>query len=381
VGLRIIDLSYDLSDNRKETLTVAVWYPTRAEPRPFTYGEVTSFRSRLALNSAVAASGAPYPLVVFAHGAYGSGYNSAYFMEYLASHGYVTVAADYKDKAPPDYTQQVAFSRIRGGNTANPLIILALAREFVDQMNQAPGDFLRYLAAHRLPVTSFIVDRMVELNREAGSFLQGTIRENAIGMCGHSLGGATVLGKIGAPPDQKSKDDRIRAALVFSAPAYPFATTLARVHVPVMLMVGDDDSPALGPDLPRRTIYNRVNPPRYYLVLKDATHFAFGNRGCGRRPFYRAVNENAQANAICRYGLAFLDKHLRKDPFADAQLKRSDPAWAYYVREEEPGQPHEWGKEPPPGDGGPGGIRKKFRRRRLRMRSGASTVDGADHSL
>jgi len=129
-----------------------------------------------------------------------------------------------------------------------------------------------------------------------------------------------------------------------------------------MLMAADDDSPALHPDLPRRIIYDKANPPKFYLVLKNAIHFAFGNRGCDQTPLYQAVESDPQVNAICRYGLAFFDRYLLGNLSAGGQLEESDSAWAYYIKEEKPGESFEWGSEPAPGTGGPGGIRKELRK-------------------
>lgn len=67
-----------------------------------------------------------------------------------------------------------------------------------------------YLAEHRLNHVSFLIDKMQELNRKPGSIFYGVINEEAGGICGHSLGGVTALGKIGAHPDSCFEDSRIK---------------------------------------------------------------------------------------------------------------------------------------------------------------------------
>lgn len=133
------------------------------------------------------------------------------------------------------------------------------------------------------------------------------------------------------------------------------------LDIPIMLMAGDDDEPALGPHLPRRMIYDRAGSPRYYAVLKDATHFAFTNRVCGDTPLYLAAESNPQAGAICRYGYNFFQDYLLGDSSTLANLEEPDAAFTYYIMEPEPGEVLQWGEEPPPGGGGPGGIRDEFR--------------------
>ena len=45
VGLRILDFTFERPDGVPETLTVAVWYPTTAEPRLFLRVEARSYAS------------------------------------------------------------------------------------------------------------------------------------------------------------------------------------------------------------------------------------------------------------------------------------------------------------------------------------------------
>ena len=363
VGLSLLDFEYKHPDGKQEVVTTAIWYPTIETPQPYTYynnrGE-GNVESEVVLNSSVIKKDGPYPFILFAHGAFGTGYNVAYFAEYLANRGYIVVAPDYVDTKPPDYTQQIAFARIKGGNVGNPLQVLRVAGQFVKDMAEDRDFFLSYLAEHRFRHTSFVIDKIIELNRDKNSIFYQTIKEDVIGVCGHSEGGLTILGKIGAHPDKQFKDNRIKAALVFSAPAYPFEESLNNIAVPIMLMVGDNDSPAVHPELPRRIIYDKAKLPKFYLVLKNATHFSFGNKGCGQLPLDQAVEDNPQPNAICRYGLAFFEKYLRGNLSGGKQLDQTDPAWAYYIKEEKEGGALEWGKEPPPGEGGPGGIRSKL---------------------
>jgi hypothetical protein len=120
--------------------------------------------------------------------------------------------------------------------------------------------------------------------------------------------------------------------------------------------------------VPRRKVYDQARTAKYYLILKDATHFTFGNKGCGGLPLPQAVSEEAQPRVICRYALAFFDKHLRQDAAAEPVLKESDPALVYYVKEEKLGEALEWGKEPPEAKGGAGGIWEEIRRDRAAKR-------------
>ncbi len=365
VGLTIIDFDYITPRGKREVITTAVWYPTQEKPQLYTYRAERDYNSAVALNASSVAPGGPYPLVLYAHGAFGSGYSSAYFTEHLAKQGYIVIAPDYVDTKPPEYTEPVAFSRIKRGKSERTLQVLRMAKTWIADMGANRDFFLSYLAEHRLNHTSFLIDQMLALNRDGRSIFYQSIQADAIGMIGYSEGGATVIGKIGGHPDPQFKDARIRAALIFSAPVYPFENSLGNIHVPVMVMVEDGETPALGPNLPRRLLYDRTNIPKYYLVLKDADHFAFGNRTAGDAPFYQAVESNPKVNVICRYGLAFFQKYLKGDIRANAQLKTSAPPWVYYIKEEKSGEVAEWGREPEHRQEGSGG-RGFFRRLRNR---------------
>ncbi len=327
-GLKIEEFVYEYPDGDKETLTTAVWYPSEGKEEAYGYsaaGERRSFQSKVAFDAPVAKSGAPYPLIIFSHGLYGRGNGSAFFTDYLARNGYIVASADYTDTAPPDYQQQAAFVRIKDGNIMPLAEGLLAARQLADHMNAVRPDLLAYLAKYRLKQPSFILDKMLQMNADPASFLYGAIDPAAIGMCGHSLGGTTTLAKSGAYPAGEFKDGRIKAALILSAPAYPFEDTASNIGIPVMFMAGDNDEPGLRPDIPRITLFNKARPPKFYLVLLKATHYSFTNSVCGDMDLSEAVSKIPQAVAISQYGLAFFDRYLLNDLSAGKWIKESGP--------------------------------------------------------
>ena len=362
VGLKLLDFEYVNPSGKKEIITTAIWYPSETSPVKYIYHVRKDFESKVVFDVPLAKNEGHYPLIIFSHGGYSCGYASAFFMEYLARHGYIVVAPDYKDTKSPDYTEQIAFDRIKGGNVGHPLQVLRVAGQFVKDMEVDRQSCVAYMEKQRLNPTAFILDKMIKLNSDKDSFLYQSIKEDAIGMCGHSLGGLTTIGKIGAHPDKRFKDVRIKAALIFSGSVYPFENTVGNIDIPIMLMTGDNDESELGGGLNirRRLLYDKANSPKFYLILKNATHFAFSNTVCGETPLYQAVEVNPQAKAICEYGLAFFEKYFRGLASADEKLKKLDSAWAYYIKEENPGEKFELGKEPPPGTGVKEAIRNEL---------------------
>ena len=333
-GLKIVDFTYEYPDGASETLTTAVWYPSDEKEEPYRYtaaGEGKYCESNVAFDAPIAKSGAPYPLIIFCHGLYGGGGGSAFFTEYLARHGYIVAASDYTDTLPPDYKQQSAFVRLKEGNVMPVAEGLLSAKRLAEHMNADRSDLLAYLARYRLNQPSFILDKIIEMNNDPGSFLYKSIKPEAIGMCGHSLGGTTTLAKIGAYPGGEFKDGRIKAALILSAPTYPFEETASKIGVPVMFMAGDNDEPGLRPDIPRITLYNKAGPPKYYLVLLKATHYSFTNSVCGNAELFQAVEQVPQALAITQYGLAFFDRYLLNDASAGRWIRGSTLPLAQFI--------------------------------------------------
>ena len=358
VGLKTIDIEYDYEDGKKEKTTAAIWYPTKEKPDLYKYNwHPKSFKSRVAKDALVAKHDKSFPLIIFAHGAFGSGYDSAFLMEYLASNGYIAVALDYVDTGPPygknlrDFGKQIAFSRIKQGNVKRTRPVIKTVKQFKKHMINNEDDYLGYLNRFRFNQTSFMIDKMLDLNKDAGSMFYQTIDKDAIGVCGHSQGGLTLLGKIGGHPDAKFKDDRIKATLLLASGLYPFKKTLNNIRIPLMLIAGDKD---LVQNLTkntdkvalRRTIFDKASPPKYFLILENTGHIGFTNLIC-RRPFLQLrAKTDVKVNTLCKYSTVFFDKYLKNDATNDEFLNKPDKPLVYYIKEETAGNLFEWGKEP-----------------------------------
>ena len=116
VGFSTVTISRaDLGD-----LVMEVWYPAApvADDTTDAYQEgVLQLESGAFRDAPVDDRGGPYPLVAFSHGFGGIRFQSAYLMEFLASHGLVVVAPDHKGSTlmdlDADHTADVAVRRPR----------------------------------------------------------------------------------------------------------------------------------------------------------------------------------------------------------------------------------------------------------------------------
>jgi len=312
-------LRCEIDDGRKEhwPLTVAVWYPTKEEERPDTYGNGTF--SRFAYGAKAEAKSGPHALVIFSHGYGGSGIGSIFLCERLARHGFVVAA--------PDHSDDRAAMRIDGPTGTDLGEYLASAKELA----RSGKNFDRAAHAYRTRELPLTIDKILGENGEKGSVLEGAVNTNAIGAAGHSLGGYTVLASCGLV--EGAKDDRIKAALVLSGGVFMFrADEFGRLEVPVMFMSGEREASRFwaravnpkGDDTQRA--YAACNPPKFLLEIRHANHFSFGqvvfsNNLLGSGPELGGKI----ASAIETYSLAFFGRYLLNDTQADPVLSRSCP--------------------------------------------------------
>ncbi len=161
VGISRLDLRDTSRDNRR--LTSDVWYPVAR-----TAGDTSIGTKR----DAPCADGM-FPLVIFSHGASATRQQSTYLTEHWAGHGYVVVAPDHQ------------FNTIFDNRD--------------DQGLQSGID--------RPQDCSFVIDRLLERNRDAADRLYQHIDPQRIGATGHSFGGYTVMVLAGATVDAQAARD------------------------------------------------------------------------------------------------------------------------------------------------------------------------------
>lgn len=330
VGFRILEFQFAGDGLRDEAITVAAWYPTLSQTRDYVYNN--GLRSRVA-SDAPPAPGIAFPLIAFYHGGYSSGIQSLCLTEHLASRGFIVAAPDFVDTIPPDFVEPAAFERIRGSQgVKDPLTVLRIVGEFAKTMNADREKFFWYMERFRLGKARFVIDMMLQIGERRDSPFYGLIDRKAIGASGHSLGGLTTLGLIGAHPREELRDTRVKAALALSSGVYPYEDMIGGIHVPLMTMHGDHDEP-MNPSVPRRLLYERVNPPKYYLVLRNTTHFTFGNRPCQQ---YETVRDcqtfDPRVKAINSYSSTFFEKYLKNNMEADKRLAKTDPVLLVYEK-------------------------------------------------
>jgi len=208
-------------------LATEIWYPTT----PGAEAEGDGLR-----DATLAHNGAPYPLVVYAHGLGGSHKSGAYLATHLASHGYVVAAPDF------------------------PLTVVSTLETAVDVAEQ-PGD------------VRFLNSQLLALSADPGSRFFGGVDPQRIGIIGYSTGGLTAYMVAFHPT---LRDARVRAAASLAGNAC-FLTHgfFGATSVPLLMVHGDLDAvlPYAANSL---FAYELANAPKWLVTITGGTHLGFG---------------------------------------------------------------------------------------------------------
>lgn len=276
-GYRQGVLTYRARAGRR-TRGVYFWYPTQELADAYHYGGQVG----VAAPDAAVAPGT-FPLLVFSHGFGGAGDQTIFLMEALARAGYVVAALNHYDSSKVEHPPEQTWPDFTMPETWN-------AATYLDRKEDVKA----------------LLTHLTVLNRTRLSWLYRHADTRRIGALGHSLGGYTVLGMSGA---QRSwRDRRIKATLALSPYVLPYLEQNLRAYrVPTMLQGGTWDF-GVTPFLP--PLYAQLPAPKYFLVLKNATHFEWTNLVSLGTTTVQAI-EQGNPKWIVEYSMAFFDRHLK----------------------------------------------------------------------
>jgi len=223
------------------------------------------------------------PLVIFSHGFGGSNTQSVFIMKGLSRAGYLVVAPNHKDAhlaKATHFKPEEDFKKVDRWSD----------KTYEDRRQ----DIVKLIQAlHQEPLW----DKQIDWERLA--------------LCGHSLGGYTMLGLGGAWPSWKL--DGVKAILALSPYATPFAKngSLDALSAPVMYQGGTRDF-GITPFIKRPGgIYDKSSSPAFFVQFEGAGHF-----------FWTGFNrDKTKQNLINHYCISFLDKYVRNDSKADPEGK------------------------------------------------------------
>jgi dienelactone hydrolase len=178
--------------------------------------------------------GAPYPLIVFAHGFDSNLSGYQVLLSQWAAAGYVVAAPLFP----------LTVDSAAGGP------------DLADFANQ-PADL------------SFVITQVLDQSARAGDPLSGLVDPHHIGAAGHSLGGVTILGLVA---DTCCRDARVNAAVVMSGDAISFPTgTVDFGSAPPLLFVHGNADPVV-PYSSSIDAFNNAHAPKGLLTIRGGDH-------------------------------------------------------------------------------------------------------------
>ncbi len=256
-----------------------------------------------------------YPVILFSHGAGGSGHGYASILQYWASYGYVILQPTYEDSLELQRNSGAASSGMRG-------------------VMQEAHDSAVWVS--RIRDAELVLNSLARIEQLAPA-VKGKMNAGSIGAGGHSLGtqtslalaGATLTLVPGAQP-KSSADGRIRATLLMSAqgPGQMGFTECSwdKVRVPMMSMTGSRDRGAemQSPEWRKAAYDHAPGPDKFHVFIEGASHFSFAGDSVGqRRPLarFRAGKEQEIERLINSISLAFWDAYLKGDAAARKVLE------------------------------------------------------------
>ena len=175
-----------------------------------------------------------FPLVLFSHGLGGLPSDYADLLSRWAAAGFVVAAPAYPKTS---------------GN--------AVDRDPLDVINQ-PAD------------ASYVIDRVLALDKRAGDPLRGRLATDRVAAAGHSAGGITTVGLF-----TRGRDDRLDAGIVLAGSSLGMGTSFSGTAAPQLFVHGERDR--------RRLVRRRQGRVRRRSLAEGAAQPAGGRPPAARR--------------------------------------------------------------------------------------------------
>lgn len=183
--------------------------------------------------------GGPWPLVIRAHGFSGFRNDSLDLTRHLASRGMIVVSTDFP----------LSNLNAPGGPT-----LLDLDEQVVD--------------------VRFLIDRLLELGATPGDPFEGRVDASRIGVTGHSLGGATVLGAAIHPT---LGDPRIDAVVALAPFACVFQEAFFEGDTTPLLIVAGSADLVTQPTSHQVEVFGRSDAEKFLVTLDGGLHIGFSD--------------------------------------------------------------------------------------------------------
>ncbi len=279
----------------------------KPQPRPFTVetsGEIilrdTRRNKLLPVYATWPKGDGPFPVIVYSHGAFGSGdMVMGGLPAYWSSYGYVCLM--------PTHGDSMKQLRARGLDR----------RQALAAVRPSPETGWSPIWSERPADMTFLLDALDQLEEKLPA-LQGKMDRSCIGAGGHSLGAYTAQLVGGATVDtpggkaQSFTDKRVSAILLLSGQGSGqqglAGDSWNSFLKPLMTMTGSQDRGAQrqGPEWKREPFERSPAANKYHVFIEGAHHGSFNGR-------MRSAAQQLIFGYVQMATLAFWDAHLKDD--------------------------------------------------------------------
>ncbi len=312
---------------RGHEVTLQIWYPTKDESSDVViYDNVLP---GLALKDTKPDCSEPRPVTIYSHGFPSIRWGSAYMMESLATHGFISIAPNHKYGTVFDFDID----------------------KFPNHILSRPQDIIE----------SF--DWLVNQNNISGDFFNCILPEEGYSMIGQSTGGYTSMMISGAKiyssdiestcndnssefsevnchilsefsnlqiSDFSNPDPRIRFALLLSPwNGSVLNSGISSVSVPMVVLVGSADETTTVSEV-NNTVSQLGENLLNYAVFNNSGHYAFAPIGCLAYGCDGLLDINISENLSSRIAIISLAKQLNWPESDSYDLPQSEHiTWKY----------------------------------------------------
>jgi len=312
----------------KRHLMVQIWYPADislgATPakyvrNPDEFANPAEFKPVLhvitnsVLDAPVARAERKYPVLLYNHGGGWNRFSATFNVEQLASHGYIVVSIEH-----PGFSKIAAFPD--GYRFAGDTLQFKPTGKMKDDLAASWAWLGDVVFVSWMKDATFALDKIEELNRDAGSPLVGRLDLDRIGALGWSFGGAAAI-------ELSRSDPRIKAAVDHDGQLFGAVRDVG-TRRPFMLLHNTSDP--LAGQKPEdvavmkeavdrvyawdRTLKEKSTNDWYNIEIAGTNHGSFSDLMLFFRSAPGQIDPRRAHEIINAYTLAFFDQYLRGKP-------------------------------------------------------------------
>ena len=312
---------------RGHEVTLQIWYPTNED-----IGDEVIYDNvlpGLALDDTKPDCSEPRPVTIYSHGFPSIRWGSAYLMESLASHGFISIAPDHKygtvfdidiDKFPnhilsrPDDIKE-SFDWLVSQNSVNDdLFNCIIPENGYSMIGQSTGGY-----------TSMMISGAKILSSD----LESGCNDNGSDFTFQNCAILSIFEDIGIS-EFSNPDPRINSALLLS----PWNGSIlnkgiSNVSVPILVLTGDADETTTISEV-NNTVLELGDSLVNYAVFKNSGHYAFATIGCLAYGCDGLLDNNISENLSISIAIIFFAKQLNWPESDTYQLPNSEYiTWKY----------------------------------------------------